>query len=139
MKNSMRIIAVGSIAGMFHFISGPADAGFSCEGVDTHLTKQRRVEYARLIAGSLGTKIQPSKVDVMKYMQAGTWTVAYASVPVADPGYFFFETSAGTPKFKDVWGGVADKSEAPEIFKWATKLGANKNIASCFANTVAID
>jgi hypothetical protein len=101
------------------------------------LTKQRRVDYAKLVAESLNQNVKPSTVDVNKFMQAGTWTVVYADVPTADPGYFFFKSATGKPQFKDVWGGVAQKSEAREIFKWATKLGANKAIASCFAGTVA--
>ena len=98
---------------------------------------QRRVDYAKRVAESLNQNVKPSTVDVNKFMQAGTWTVVYADVPTADPGYFFFESSTGRPQFKDAWGGVAQKSEAREIFKWATKLGANKAIASCFADTVA--
>ena len=54
------------------------------------LTKQRRVDYAKLVAESLNQNVKPSTVDVNKFMQAGTWTVVYADVPTADPGYFFF-------------------------------------------------
>jgi hypothetical protein len=130
-----QILAFGVLAGLAHFASQPADAGPACKGVDMRLTKQRRIDYAKLVAESLNQNVKPSTVD--KFMQAGAWTVVYADVPTADPGYFFFESSKGQPRFKDVWGGVAQKSEAPEIFKWATKLGANKAIASCFADTVA--
>jgi hypothetical protein len=131
-----QILAFGVLAAVTHLACQPADAGSACKGVDMRLTKQRRVDYAKLVAESLNQNIKPSAVDVNKFMQAGTWTVVYADVPTADPGYFFFESSKGQPQFKDVWGGVAQKSEAPEIFKWATKLGANKAIASCFAGAV---
>ncbi|KKX25718.1 hypothetical protein [Rhizobium sp. LC145] len=107
-----------------------------CKGVDTNLSAQRKADYSKLVAKSLRQNVKPSKISVMKFMQAGTWTVVYADVPVADPGYFFFDSSSGLPVFKDVWGGVADKSEEPEITKWATALGANKMIASCFADMV---
>jgi hypothetical protein len=132
-----QILAFGVLAGVTHFACQSADAGPACKGVDMRLTKQRRVDYAKRVAESLNQNVKPSTVDVTKFMQAGTWTVVYADAPVAEPGYFFFESSKGQPQFKDVWGGVAQKSEAPEIFKWATKLGANKAIASCFADTVA--
>jgi hypothetical protein len=132
-----QILAFGVLAGVAHLACQPAFAGQACKDVDTRLTKQRRVNYAKLVAESLDQNVKPSTVDVTRFMQAGTWTVVYANVPVADPGYFFFESSRGQPQFKDVWGGVAQKSEAPEIFKWATKLGANKAIASCFRDTVA--
>jgi hypothetical protein len=132
-----QILAFGVLAGVTHLACQPADAGPACKGVDMRLTKQRRVDYAKLVAESLNQNVKPSTVDVNKFMQAGTWTVVYADVPTADPGYFFFECSTGRPQFKDAWGGVAQKSEAREIFKWATKLGANKAIASCFADTVA--
>ncbi|NGN44510.1 hypothetical protein G6N74_25940 [Mesorhizobium sp. CGMCC 1.15528] len=69
-------------------------------------------------------------------MQSGIWTVVFTEVSVADPGYFFFESSTGGPVFKDVWGGMADEGDGPEITKWAKKLGANNVIASCFADTV---
>ena len=134
-----KVASFGSIIGAFYLISAPAFAASPCDVVDTHLTKQRRTDYAKLIAGNLNAKVRPSKVDVTKFMQAASWTVVYANVPVADPGYFFFETSSGAPKFKDVWGGVADKSEAPAIFAWAMKLGANRAIASCFTDMVAGD
>jgi hypothetical protein len=138
MVNILRqAIALSLIAGTIHFVCQPAFAASTCTGVDTRLTKQRRTDYAKLVANSLNQNVKPSKVDVKQFMQAGTWTVVYAYVPVADPGYFFFDTSTGKSEFKDVWGGVAEKSEAPEILKWATKLGANKPIASCFADSVA--
>ncbi|MEI5681835.1 hypothetical protein AAAK29_25690 [Mesorhizobium sp. CCNWLW179-1] len=69
-------------------------------------------------------------------MQSGIWTVVFTEVSVADPGYFFFESSTGGPVFKDVWGGMADEGDGPEITKWAKKLGANNVIASCFVDTV---
>lgn len=113
----------------------PSYAVSLCDGVDTQLTKQRKLDYAKLIAVSLGGKVKPSKVGVENFMQSGTWTVVFADVPIADPGYFFFDESAGKPVFKDVWGGMADKSEMPDLIKWAKELGANPKIASCFADT----
>lgn len=133
-----QILAFSILAGIGHVACQPAHAGTACRGVDTRLTKQRRVDYRKLVAESLNQNVKPSTVDVYEFMQAGTWTMVYATVPVADPGYFFFDSSAGRPQFKDVWGGVAQKSDAPEIFKWATKLGANKAIASCFTDAVAV-
>ena len=132
-----QILVFAVLAGVAPLACEPALAGQACRGVDTRLTKQRRVDYAKLVAESLDQNVKPSAVEVTRFMRAGAWTVVYANVPVADPGYFFFDSSAGKPRFKDVWGGVAQKSEAPEIFKWATKLGANKAIASCFRDTVA--
>jgi hypothetical protein len=133
-----QILAFGVLAGVAHLACDPAIAGQACGGVDTRLTKQRRVDYGKLVAESLNQNVKPSTVDVYEFMRAGTWTMVYATIPVADPGYFFFDSSAGRPKFKDVWGGVAQKSDAPEIFKWATKLGADKAIASCFTDAVAV-
>ena len=72
--------------------------------MDTRLTKQRRVDYAKLVAESLGQNVKPSKVDVKKFMQSAAWSVVYAYVPTAEPGYFFFESAKGKPRFKDVWG-----------------------------------
>lgn len=121
----------------------PAIAATPCSGVDMQLTKQRKADFAKLIAQSfkaiipnLDKKVKPSQIEIDKFMQLEKWTIVYASAPVADPGYFFFDSSSGKPIFKDVWGGVATKSEASEIEKWALELGANKLIATCFADTV---
>jgi len=109
-----------------------------CSTVDQRLTHDLKIQYASLIAGSLEDKVKPSKVDIDSIMRSGTWTVVYASTPVADPGYFFFDAATGKNVFKDVWGGVAEKGEAPEIERWARNLGANKAISACFADTVAV-
>jgi hypothetical protein len=130
--------AIGLLAGTLLFPQYAAAVADHCQGVDTKLTTQRKADYAKLVAKSLDQNVKPSKVDVQDFMQSGTWTVVFAEVPVADPGYFFFDSSSGKPVFKDVWGGVAEKDEAPEIAKWARDLGANQTIASCFADTVAV-
>jgi hypothetical protein len=130
--------AVGLLVSALLLPQHAASAADACKGVDTKLTAQRKSDYAKLIAKSLDQNVKPSKVDIQEFMQSGTWSVAYAEVSVADPGYFFFDSSSGKPVFKDVWGGVAEKGEAPSIEKWARDLGANKTIASCFASTVAV-
>ncbi|PRA51814.1 hypothetical protein CQ062_19580 [Ochrobactrum sp. MYb68] len=109
-----------------------------CATVDQHLTHDLKIQYASLIAESLEGKVRPSKVDIDSIMRSGTWTVVYASTPVADPGYFFFDSSSGKNVFKDVWGGIAEKGEGPKIASWARSLGANKAISACFADTVAV-
>ena len=126
-------------AATMQMTSNAAMASNPCDGVDTKLTAQRKADYARLIANSLDQHVEVSTVDVLEFMQAGTWTVVYAAVPIADPGYFFFDSSSGKPVFKDVWGGFAEESEAPEIAKWARSVGASETIASCFAHTVVAD
>ncbi|WEX07530.1 hypothetical protein [Chelativorans sp. AA-79] len=130
-------VAIGLSVGALQ-IPQHAVAADPCGGVDTKLTSQRKSEFAKLVAKSLDQNIRPSRVDVQEFMQSGTWTVVYAELPVADPGYFFFDASSGRPVFKEVWGGVAEKGEAPEIARWARDLGANKAISSCFADTVAV-
>lgn len=121
--------------GVFGF-SQPAIAANPCAGVDQSLTKQIKTEYAAHIAESLHKKVKPASVEVDAVLRSGTWTVVYASTPIADPGYFFFESSSGAPVFKDVWGGFADDDDGPVLIKWARELGANKEIASCFSHVV---
>lgn len=57
-----------------------------CKGVDTKLSAKRKADYSRLVAKGLDQKVQPSKISIINFMQAGTWTIVYADVPVADPG-----------------------------------------------------
>ncbi|MGW9465076.1 hypothetical protein ACWGSJ_19480 [Brucella cytisi] len=115
--------------------TGNAFAKSACDGVTTTLTIQQKSDYTSLIAQSLGKKVKPASISIESFMQYGNWSVVYADVPVADPGYFFFDHSSKQPKLKDVWGGMAERSEIPDLIKWAKKLGANKQIAACFADT----
>lgn len=117
----------------------PAIAAVDCTGVDQELTKERKTEYAKLISESLKEKVKPAKVEVDSFMQSGDWTVVYASTPVADPGYFFFDNSSGKQTFKDVWGGMADEGDGPKLVKFAKDLGANAKIAACFSKVVMSD
>ncbi len=59
-----QILAFGVLAGATHFACEPAHARPACRGVDTRLTKQRRVDYAKLVAESLNQNVKPSTVDV---------------------------------------------------------------------------
>lgn len=129
-------LALGLIAGVLSFLPHAALSASACQGVDTKLTAQRKSDYAKLVAKSLNPDVKPSKVKIMGFMQSGTWSVAYADVPGAESGYFFFNSSSGNSVFKDVWSGMAEEGEGPEIAKWVRGLGANKKIASCFADTV---
>ncbi|MCJ8151777.1 hypothetical protein [Shinella sedimenti] len=124
--------------GFFGF-SQFATAADPCAGVDRSLTKQNKAEYAMLIAKSLDRKVKPASVEIDAALRYETWAVIYASTPVGDPGYFFFDSSSGAPVFKDVWGGMADDGDGPVLIKWARKLGANKEIASCFSHVVMSD
>lgn len=119
-------------------LSSAAVAKVTCKGVDTALTAERKATYSKLIANSLNAKVAASKVEIETYMEASSWSVVYADVPVADPGYFFFKSVNEKPEFKDVWGGMADESEIPELVRWAERLGAPKSVAECFARN-AVD
>ncbi|MEJ5081399.1 hypothetical protein [Ochrobactrum sp. MYb379] len=117
----------------------PATAAVDCTGVDQQLTKDRKTKYAKLISESLKEKVKPAKVEVDSFMQSGDWTVVYATTPLADPGYFFFDNSSGKPTFKDVWGGMADDGDGPKLVKFAKDLGANEKLAACFSKVVMSD
>ncbi|UHD43802.1 hypothetical protein LUX29_11885 [Aureimonas altamirensis] len=115
-----------------------ATAQEACLSIDTGLTVVRAQEYAPLIAKAAdGTT--PEQVEFLSFMQSGNWSVVYAATPVADPGYFFFETVQGKGQFKDVWAGMADPSDRPELIKWAEKLGSPTVLATCFAETAAAE
>ncbi|QWK81029.1 hypothetical protein [Ochrobactrum sp. BTU1] len=120
-------------------LSQQAIAANPCSGVDQSLTKQNKAEYATLVAKSLDKKLKPANIEIDAALHSGKWTVIYASTPVADPGYFFFDSSSGVPVFKDVWGGMAEEGDGPILIKWARDLGANKEIASCFSHVVMSD
>lgn len=135
----MPTYAIGVVLFAVSGFSQLAAAADPCAGVDQSLTKQNKAEYAKLIAKSLDKKVKPASIEIDAALRSGTWTVIYASTPIADPGYFFFDSSSGAPVFKDVWGGMADDGDGPVLIKWARKLGANKEIASCFSHVVMSD
>jgi hypothetical protein len=119
-------------AGLLGFASGTACAA-PCAGVDQTLTAARGDEYARLVAEDLRGDVKPSQIKVLAFMREAPWSVAYVSTPISDDGYFFFEERRGTKRAKDVWGGMAQPSEKPELVAWARKLGAPEKLARCFA------
>ncbi len=135
----MPTYAIGVVLFAVSGFSQLAAAADPCAGVDQSLTKQNKAEYANLIAKSLDKKVKPASIEIDAALRSATWTVIYASTPIADPGYFFFDSSSGAPVFKDVWGGMADDGDGPVLIKWARKLGANKEIASCFSRVVMSD
>jgi hypothetical protein len=114
-------------------LTGMAGAATPCAGVDQALSSARKQEYAALVANFLSNKAKRSEIKVMSFMQEGAWSVAYVSTPVSDDGYVFFEETQGAKHGKDVWGGMAQPAEQPEITTWAKKLGAPDNLARCFA------
>ncbi|WP_095448233.1 hypothetical protein [Ochrobactrum quorumnocens] len=116
-----------------------AIAANPCTGVEQSLTKQNKADYASLVAKNLDKKVKPANIQIDAALHSGTWTVIYASTPIADPGYFFFDSSSGVEVFKDVWGGIADDGDGPVLIKWARDLGANKEIALCFSHVVMSD
>ncbi|CAN7567304.1 hypothetical protein [Brucella pseudogrignonensis] len=132
----MPMYAIGVVLFAVSGFSQLAAAADPCAGVVQSLTKQKKAEYATLIAKSLDKKVKPTSIEIDTALRSGTWTVIYASTPIADPGYFFFDSSSGAPVFKDVWGGMPDDGDGPVLIKWARKLGANKEISSCFSHVV---
>jgi hypothetical protein len=128
----MQVGAPVSVA-LFCLLTGTASAATPCAGVDQALTSARKQEYATLVASFLSNKAKPAQIKVMAFMREGAWSVAYVSTPVSDDGYVFFQETQGANHGKDVWGGMAQPSEQPEIAAWAKKLGAPDNLARCFA------
>jgi hypothetical protein len=108
----------------------------ACTSVDMNSSPARKQEYARLVADAVGQKVRPSNVTIQTFLSSGSWSVVYADTPVADPGYFFFQTVEGRKRFKDVWGGMAQSSDRPELIAWAKKRGAPDSLAVCFAHVV---
>ena len=137
MLNKMRLIQSTAIFSLL--LASPAVmAQETCLSLDTALTVVRAQEYAPLIAQAAeGTT--PEQVEFLSFAESGSWSVVYAATPVADPGYFFFEKVSGKNQFKDVWSGMADPSEQPELVKWAETLGAPTELATCFAETAAAE
>jgi hypothetical protein len=106
-----------------------------CAGVDTRLSPSRTQEYTGLVAAAVGKTVKPSQVEIIKFLTSGSWSAVYASTPVADPGYLFFQEVDGKKQFRDAWGGMAQSSDRPELIAWAKKLGAPESLAACFADT----
>ena len=122
----------------FILVSTSAMAQEECFDLDAGITVVRAQEYAPLIAQVAGDDVEPEQVEFISFTQSGRWSMIYASTPVADPGYFFFEEVGGQNEFRDVWGGVASESEEAETITWAESLGAPSDLATCFAETVAV-
>lgn len=112
--------------------------GDPCNGMDTQLTSARKHEYAGLVSGAMDRKVRPGKVDVSMFTGSEAWSMVLASTPIADPGYFFFESVDGRKVFKDVWAGVAEQDDVPGVVQWVQGLGAPESFAKCFGTLIAI-
>ena len=110
----------------------------ACQGVDTALTQARSTEYAQLVTSALKKKLKPSTIDISNFMESGSWSAVYASTPVSDPGVLFFNVVDGKKKYIDVWAGIAEEDDRPDLIKWAEGIGAPTSIANCFADTVIV-
>jgi hypothetical protein len=108
----------------------------ACAGVEKSPGPAQKQEYAALVTRAMTTKIKPSAVKFLSFLESGSWSAVYVSTPAADDGMFFFQDVDGHKQFKEVWGGMADPSEKPDLTKWAIKLGAPENLATCFADVV---
>ncbi|TDK28648.1 hypothetical protein E2F46_01915 [Luteimonas aestuarii] len=106
-----------------------------CHGADTGLGDARRDEYLALVSGAL-EGVESSSVGIVRFMAIGAWSVVLATTPVADPGWFVFESTDGRNQFKDVWAGMAVEDDRPGLVQWATALGAPKDFSTCFAETI---
>jgi hypothetical protein len=125
-----------SLAGLGIALTPAFAAKNDCDGVKVEVTLARKQEYAPLIASAMDNRVKSAQVEFSTIMESGNWSAAYISTPVADDGVMFFQTVNGKKHFRDVWGGWADPSEKPELVTWAEKLGAPKELAKCFAETV---
>jgi len=114
----------------------PAADDGPCSGINRELSDDRRREYAALVAGAVEGGTGAGQVDVAAFMEEGDWSIVQASLPVADPGYFFFRHEDGGMRFVDVWGGMAGADERPGIAEWAKSLGVPERMAACFAASV---
>lgn len=135
MLNKIRF-SQGAVVLSLILMSPAVMAQEACFSLDTALTVVRAQEYAPLIAQAVeGTT--PEQVEFLSFVESGNWSVVYAATPVADPGYFFFESVGGEKQFRDVWGGMASASERDEQVAWAGALGAPSELAECFADLTA--
>ncbi|WP_175769807.1 hypothetical protein [Burkholderia cenocepacia] len=128
-----RMKTIGPILAVPLFVNCATVFVQGCDGVDTALTDARRVEYAALVAKALAPTVRAGQVEIRHVFQDGTWSAVEAATPVSDIGVFFFDASGGAKRFKDVWGGLADASERPQLVGWASKLGVPARLAQCFA------
>lgn len=108
----------------------------ACEGADTQLTDDHASRYAVLVADAMDVEVEPEEVAIHRIMVIDGWSTVHASTPVADPAHFVFEHVGGEPRFRDVWGGMADEGDRDGIADWARALGAVEEFAACFAETV---
>lgn len=115
-----------------------ASASGACAEVDTRITGARAREYAQLVVDALGLSVDPGSVQIVGFMETGSWSAVQTTTPVTDPGVLFFHDVDGSKRFQDVWGGVAVEAERTEAVKWAEALGAPLALATCFADAVVV-
>ncbi|WGI79026.1 hypothetical protein QC756_30470 (plasmid) [Sinorhizobium meliloti] len=132
-----QLFAFGLAAVILQLPQHAALAADPCKGVDTKLSATRKADYSRLVAKGLDQKANRPRSASSVLCRPAHGRLYMPMSRLLTQAIFFFDSSSGKPVLKEVWGGIAEKSDEPEIGKWARDLGANKMIASCFADTVS--
>lgn len=108
----------------------------ACAGMDLQLTPARRVAYAGHVVSAVDGKVAAADVQTSRFVGDGDWSLVHAAIPIADPGYFLFETVDGATVSRGVWAGFAEEGDRSGLIDWATSRGAPEAFARCFAQTV---
>ncbi|WP_187775763.1 hypothetical protein [Luteimonas suaedae] len=107
-----------------------------CTGADMELADAHHKQYPKLVVDAMNAEVKPTEVEVVRFMGIGTWSAVFAATPIADPGWFVFESADGRLQFKGVWAGMAEEDDRQGLIEWAAGLGAPADFAACFAETV---
>ncbi len=110
-----------------------------CDGLAVAMNADNHKTYATAAARGLTVQVRPASIKMEKLYRDGAWSAAWLDIPGQESGVFFFQDRDGAPRFKEVWGGMADASDRPDLVKWARQLGAPEGLARCFAQAVTAD
>jgi hypothetical protein len=112
-------------------------AASPCDGVNRNLASERR----SVLAPAIAKQLKVSRVSVNESMQFGGWSIIYVGTFESDDVFLFYAKDPLTSSPVTTWGGVALRSEEPEIRSWTLKNapGIPQTLANCFAWHVTKD
>ncbi|WP_142591077.1 hypothetical protein [Serratia marcescens] len=116
------------------FVVNIASATVDCASLKLKINAENKSLYQGLVQKVLTEKVSSKQIDVSEVLADKEWLAIFASTKTSEPGVFFFKNK----KFIDVWGGMVEQDEKPNVLKWAQGIHAPGTLTQCFFDEIVI-
>ncbi len=116
------------------FVINIASATVDCANLKLKINAENKSFYQGLVQKILTEKVSTNQIDVSEFLANKEWLAIFASTKTSEPGVFFFKNK----EFIDVWGGLVEQDEKPDVLKWTQGIHAPGMLTQCFFEEIVI-